>query len=292
LKAVERGYEVTGWTGQHPLWNAQFATESIDLLQYDQIAGKLDALKPDLIVNCAALANVEMAAQNPKLAHELNGVVPGILATEADRIGAKFIHISTDAVFDGIRGDYSETDMPNPLNAYAYTKLEGEKVVNKADLDAIIARVVFYGWSLFGQRSLAEFFYNHLAAEQPAKGYTDTLFTPLYVGHLAELLLRMAEKDLKGTWHVFGAESLSKYAFGVSMAQEFGFDQTLVSPVLTPAGDSAVTRSLRLTMKTDKLAEALGETLPTIDEGLKALHADHDNGLRAKIRALGERSRA
>ncbi|MGB4595941.1 MAG: SDR family oxidoreductase [Anaerolineaceae bacterium] len=292
LMAVERGYEVTGWTNRRTLPNAPFASESVDLLQYDQISGKLDALKPDLIINCAAIANVERAARDPKLAHSLNGVVPGILAAEAERINAKFIHISTDAVFDGICGDYAETDMPNPLNAYAYSKLEGELAVHKANPDAIIARVVFYGWSMSGQRSLAEFFYNHLEVEQPVRGYTDMFFTPLYVGHLAEILLRMAARDLKDTWHVFGAEALSKYAFGVSLAQEFGFDETLVSPVTTPDGEESVNRSLRLIMKTDKLTEALGENLPTIGEGLTALHEDLRNGLRERIRTLGERSEA
>lgn len=292
LLAHARGYEVIGWTNQHTLRNAPFATESVDLLQYDQIAGKLDALKPGLIINCAAIANVDVAAQDPKLAHEVNGLVPGLLAIEAARIGAKFVHISTDAVFDGIRGDYTETDMPNPHNVYAFTKLEGERAVYKANPDAIIARVVFYGWSLSGTRSLSEFFYNHLMAEQPVKGFTDMFFTPLYAGHLAEILLRMAAKDLKGAWHVFGAAALSKYAFGVSLAREFGFDETLVSPVSTPEGDESVRRSLRLTMKTDKLAEALGEDLPTIGEGLAALRTDLHNGLRDKIRALGEGSEA
>jgi len=292
LLAVERGYEVTGWTNSRTLTGVPFATATVDLLQYDQIPDLLDALKPDLIINCAAIANVDVAARDPKLAHAMNGVMPGVLADEALRVGAKFVHISTDAVFDGIRGEYSETDMPHPLNTYAFTKLEGEKAVQKANPEAIIARVVFYGWSLTGRRSLAEFFYNHLEAEQPVPGYTDTFFTPLYVGHLADLLLRMASKDLNGTWHVFGAELLSKYAFGVSLAQEFGFDETLVSPVLTPDGGEAIRRSLRLTMKTDKLTEALGEDMPTVNEGLAALHADFDNGLRDRLCALGKRSEA
>ena len=87
-------------------------------------------------------------------------------------------------------------------------------------------------------------------------------------------------------------DRLSKYAFGVSLAREFGFDETLVSPVSTPEGEESVRRSLRLTMKTDKLAEALGGDLPTIGEGLAALRTDLHNGLRDKIRALGEGSEA
>ncbi|NLW72342.1 MAG: SDR family oxidoreductase [Chloroflexi bacterium] len=290
LLTADKDYEVTGWTNQHSLSDVPFTTEQVDLTDFAAIPDKLDALKPELIINCAAIANVDAAARDTKLAHVVNGVVPGVLADEAARIGVKFIHISTDAVFDGVRGDYREIDMPNPLNVYAYSKLEGELAVQKANPEAIIARVVFYGWSLSGTRSLAEFFYNHLEAEQPVRGYTDMYFTPLYVRHLAEVLLKMAEKDLSGTWHVFGSETLSKYAFGVSLAHQFGFDPTLVSPVSTPEGEEDVRRSLRLTMNIDKLTEALGGDLPGVSEGLAALQADRDNGLRDQIRAIGEGS--
>jgi dTDP-4-dehydrorhamnose reductase len=97
--------------------------------------------------------------QTPTWLTSLNAVFPGELAAEAARRGIRMVHFSTDAVFDGTIGCYTETDQPNPINHYAFTKVEGERAVLAANPDALIARVNFYGWSLRGQRSLAEYFF-------------------------------------------------------------------------------------------------------------------------------------
>jgi len=193
------------------------------------------------------------------------------------------IQVSTDAVFDGTRGDYRETDTPNPLNIYAKSKLAGERAVAEANPDATIARVVFYGWSLTGSRSLAEFFYNNLSAGKPVNGFTDMFFSPLYVGHLAETLLDMLQKRLSGIYHVFAPVSLSKYEFGVRLAREFDLDANLIRPISALDSDLPTRRSLNLSMNTEKLQAALGKPLPNQTEGLRALHADFDSGLRRKL---------
>ena len=96
------------------------------------------------------------------LAGKLNAEVPGWLAGAAKGWGVPFVHISTDAVFNGETGNYTEEDATDPLSVYARTKLAGEQAVQAANPEAAIARTVFYGWSLSGRRSLAEFFFNQL----------------------------------------------------------------------------------------------------------------------------------
>ncbi len=98
----------------------------------------------------------------------------------------------------------------------------------QANPQAIIARVNFYGWSLNGTRSLGEFFYRNLSAGKNVKGFTDVLFCPLLVNHLVDLLLTMAEKDLKGLYHVVSSEHLSKYEFGCRIARLFDLDEKLI----------------------------------------------------------------
>jgi len=146
--------------------------------------------------------------------------------------------------------------------------------------------VVFYGWSLTGARSLSEFFYNNLTAGKPVNGFTDMFFSPLYVRHLAEALLEMLQKRLSGMYHVFATERLSKYDFGVLLANEFGLDASLIRPISALDSDLLTRRSLNLTMNTDKLQTALGNALPSQAEGLRALHADLDSGLRQKLLSL------
>lgn len=283
LLAQDMGYEVLGWTNSRPLVDAPFATRTVDFNNQQSLSRAFEAAQPDALINCAAQANVDAAEKQPEVAYRINAEAAGELAKLAREAGVPMIHISTDAVFDGTQGNYKETDIPNPLNTYAKSKLAGEHAVAQANPEAAIARVVFYGWSLTGTRSLAEFFYNNLTAGKPVNGFTDMFFSPLYVGHLAKALLEMLQKRLSGIYHVYSPESLSKYDFGVRLAHEFGLDANLIRPISARDSDLLTRRSLNLSMNTDKLQAALGKPLPNQNEGLRALHADLDSGLRQKL---------
>jgi len=286
LLAQEMGFEVLGWTNSRPLVNAPFSTRPVDFRDQHALAQAFEAAQPDALINCAAQANVDAAEKHPEHAFRVNADAAGELATLSRIAKVPMIHISTDAVFDGTQGNYRETDTPNPLNAYAKSKLAGEQAVAEANPDAAIARVVFYGWSLTSTRSLAEFFYNNLTAGKPVNGFSDMFFSPLYVRHLAETLLEMLERRLSGIYHVYAPESLSKYDFGLRLAQEFGLDASLIRPISALDSDLLARRSLNLSMNTDKLQAVLGKTLPSQAEGLRALHADLDSGLRQKLLSL------
>ena len=286
LLAQQSGFEVLGWTNSRSLVNAPFASSPVDFADRLALARAFEHAHADALINCAAQANVDAAEQHPEHAFRVNADAAGDLARMAHEANLPMIHISSDAIFDGVSGNYLETDAPNPLNTYAKSKLAGEQAVARSNPTAAIARVVFYGWSPTGTRSLAEFFYNNLKAGKPVNGFSDMLFSPLYVNHLAGLLLEMLQKRLSGVYHVFAPESLSKYDFGVRLAQEFGLDASLIQPISARDSDLPTRRSLNLSMNTNKLQAALGKTLPGVSEGLSALHADFDSGLRMKLLSL------
>ena len=283
LFAQTRGFEVLGWTNSHPLLNAPLETRCVDFRDPRILAEAFADAQAEMLINCAAQANVDAAEKQPEAAFRVNAEAAGELAKMAHGAGVPMIQVSTDAVFDGTRGDYRETDEPNPINVYARTKLEGERAVLAAYPQALAARVNFYGWSPTGKRSLAEFFYTHLRAEQTVKGFTDVFFSPLYVGHLAQLLLKMAEGRLEGLYHVFCPQAISKYAFGVSLARLFSLDETLINPTALQETPGGAPRSLNLSMNTDKLQAALNEPLPGELEGLQAFYADWQAGLPDRL---------
>ncbi len=99
----------------------------VDLLAAGAVERLLDQTQPDWVIHCAALANLEDCEADPALAEQLNTELPAKLAAHVARGGARLLHVSTDAVFDGQKGDYTEQDAPNPLSVYARTKLEGER---------------------------------------------------------------------------------------------------------------------------------------------------------------------
>jgi dTDP-4-dehydrorhamnose reductase len=268
LEAAGYGHEVTGVVNDHALKSTTFRVIRSDLLVPGAVERLIDETRPEWVINCAALAVVDACESNPDLAVKLNIELPEKLATIVGRGGARLVHVSTDAVFDGQRGGYTEEDLPNPLSVYARTKLEGEQAVAVADPEAIIARTNIYGWSLSGKRSLAEFFFYNLDEKKPVMGFTDVYFCPLLVNDMAQLLLRMLSKGLRGLYHVVSSECVTKYEFGVALAERFGLDASLIHPASVSESGLKAARSPRLTLSASKLARDLGEYTPALSPSL------------------------
>ena len=184
-------HTVFGTVNQHTLKTDAFTVVQPDLLAPGAVEWLLDATQPDWVIHCAALANLESCEANPSLGKQLNTELPCTLARHVARGGARMVHVSTDSVFDGRRGNYSEDDPPNPPGVYSRTKLEGELAVAEADPHAIIARVNLFGWSLSGKRNLAEFFFNNLSQGKQVMGFTDVFFCPVLVNDLAWIFVKM-----------------------------------------------------------------------------------------------------
>ena len=272
LVAFAQGYQVTGLSHTRLLKGVPFDLQQVDLLKIDHALITIAESRPDAIIHCAAIADLNTAESAPSLAYQLNCEAAGALAEAAFRWGIPFLHISTDAVFNGRTGGYREHDLVNPLSVYAKSKLAGEQLVMDKNPEAIIARVVFFGWSLSGERSLAEFFFNNLRSGNRIKGFTDTYFSPLYVEDLAEILLEMITAEMKGLYHVVSPQHLSKYDFGVLIARTFGFDPGLIEPVSMHDVKRGAERSMNLVLRSEKLQAALGHPLPSVDNGIERFY--------------------
>ncbi|PKO09711.1 MAG: hypothetical protein CVU40_10480 [Chloroflexi bacterium HGW-Chloroflexi-2] len=276
--------EVLGIANTSPLEGLPFEIQVMDLVNDNFEKDVLEAYKPDAVIHCAAIANLEECEKNPELAYHTNAIVPGEIAYQCRKRDVKFVHISTDAVFDGKSGNYSEHDITNPLSVYAKTKRAGEENVLNRNPDAIIARVNFFGWSLSGTRSLAEFFYNNLISKNPINGFIDVHFCPLYVSHLSDLLLEMVRADLSGIYHVVSSDQMTKYEFGCAIAKQFGLDHKLIHPISVTESNLQAERSLNLTLSTKKLSTDLNRSMPTALDGIKQFFDDYQNGYAQKIR--------
>ncbi len=288
LDAAAAGrYRVVGQVNRHALRGAPFTVLAADLARPGEFARVLAETRADLVVHTAALANLEACEKDPQISARLNGELPGEVAEACRSAGARLVHLSTDAVFDGLLGGCREEDPPNPQGVYARDKLAGERAVQAANPQAAIARVNFYGWSLSGRRSLAEFFYANLSEGRPVNGFTDVLFCPLAANQLGDILLEMLEKGLSGVFHTLSSEHQSKYAFGVALARRFGLDESLITPISVDQAGLLARRSPNLTLRVDKLEAALGRKMPGQAEGLERLHALWAEGRPQLIRTLG-----
>lgn len=281
-----REHQVFGLVHNNRVYTRAFTVQGGDLLDPGTAERLVAEIQPDWVINCAALAIVDACETNPVRAKKLNTELPAKLAAYVARGGARLLHVSTDAVFDGARGDYREDDAPNPLSVYAQTKLDGERAAAEANPDTLIARVNFYGWSLSGTRSLGEFFFNNLMAGKQVMGFTDVYFCPILVNDLAGLFLEMISRELTGLYHVVSSECTSKYDFGLALARQFDLDETLIMPTSVADSGLKAARSPRLTLCSDRLVGAIGEPAPGIDAGLEHYHDLYLQSYRERLRKL------
>ena len=283
-------HEVIG-VDRGTLRSAPFQVVRADLTQRNEIDSMIGSMRPDWLINCAALADLEKCEEDPVQARQLNVDLPGELAAACAKRNISFIHISTDAVFDGTReGAYTEEDEPSPPGIYSQTKLDGERLVQESNPGAIIARVNFYGWSLGGRRSLGEFFVNNLSEGKNVNGFTDVIFCPMLVNDTARLLLEMLQKKLRGLYHLVGAQPMSKYRFGVEVARRFALDATLISPQSVESSSLTAKRSHNLWLSTHKLSTDLGHEIPLFSTGLTEFYTQFQQGYPQKIRSYQQGS--
>ena len=271
---------------RNKLVDTPFEIVNADLLEPGVCSRLLDEVQPEAIIHTAAMANIDACESDPDGARLLNAEFPGQLAELCAKHAVRLIHISTDAVFDGTKdGIYTEDDTPNPLGVYAQTKLDGERNVLSANPQAAITRVNFFGWSLPGTRSLSEFFYNKLSTGQQAYGFTDVWFCTMFVGDLADILVRMLEDGLSGLYHAVGSEMLTKYDFGVKIAHQFGFDDRLVQPSSVEESGLKARRSRNLRLSVHKLSTDLSLEIPGVSTGIQKFYTQYEQGYPQKMRS-------
>jgi dTDP-4-dehydrorhamnose reductase len=282
-----REHEVIG-VDRGKLKSAPFPVVRADLTHRGVMDSVLDSTRPDWLINCAALANLEKCEQDPVQARNLNTDLPGELAVACAKRNIRFIHISTDAVFDGTKEGayaYTEEDEPSPPGTYSQTKLDGERAVTQVNSQAILARVNFYGWSLGGRRSLGEFFVNNLSEGKNVSGFTDVIFCPMLVNDTARLLLEMLQKNLTGLYNVLGPQPMSKYQFGLEVARTFGLREELISPQSVETSSLTAKRSHNLWLSIHKLSTDLGHEIPAFSTGLAEFYTQFQQGYPQKIRS-------
>ena len=281
-------HEIVG-VDRGKLVNAPFKILKSDLLDSGAVDSVLDSAQPEWLINCAALADLDACEENPELARRLNTDLPARMAKACKERGVSFVHISTDAVFDGEKdGFYTEEDAPNPPGIYSKTKLEGERAVFSENDNAIVARVNFYGWSLGGRRSLAEFFFHNLTNNKSMSGFTDVVFCPMLVNDTSRVLIKMLEKGMSGLYHLVGTQAMSKYQFGVEIARRFRLKEGEISPKSILSSSLTARRAHNLCLSTHKLSTDLGESLPEFSTGLNEFYAQYQEGYPQKIRSYAQ----
>jgi len=228
----------------------------------------LKKLNPDIIIHTASLTNVDYCEDHKEEAWTVNVNGTKNILVISERIGNKIVFLSTDYVFDGKNGPYSEEDEPNPINYYGRTKLECEKLIESSGLEYIIVRTtVLYGWKE-NRLNFVTWVINELKNGRKIKVVKNQFGTPTLADNLAEAILKLILHKKEGIYNIAGSSLINRYDFALKIAEIFNLDQKLIIPITNKELNQKAPRPKRGGLKTDKIKSEMNVKLLTIEEGL------------------------
>ena len=204
----------------------------IDITNRRSTYKKIVDISPDVIILTAAMTNVDQNEIDKELAIKINTEGPKNVLAACKKIDSKLIFMSTDFVFDGKKqGNYTEDDTPNPLSHYAKTKYDAELAIIHSEVEYIICRTaVLYGWNP-QKLNFITWLLEKLNNNEKLTIVTNQINNPTYVKNLAEIILKLVEKDTSGIYHTVGKDSFNRYEMALKCAEVFNYDTNLIVPI-------------------------------------------------------------
>ena len=195
-----------------------------NLIKYKFTKKNLEKIKEkyriEIILNCAGLTDIEKCEKNKKKAKLSHVHIIRTLGHVFGKTNLTFVHISTDHLFDGKKKYYKESSKTKPLNYYAVTKLQSEKIVKKKFKKFLILRGNFFGWGTARRKSFSDWIINSIVNKIEINLFSDVYFTPLNIQIFINIIFRLIEKKIYGTFNVCSNQRISKYQFGILISNK------------------------------------------------------------------------
>jgi dTDP-4-dehydrorhamnose reductase len=242
----------------------------LDLMDKDKVAALFHQISPNAVIHTAAMANIDVCENNKELAWKVNVEITETIAGLCQTKGIKMIVCSTDTVFDGEKGHYSETDLPAAVNHYAKTKIEAERIVLAASSKNVVARLsLVMGMPVMGKGNsfLAETI-ERLKRGEKVKFPENEIRTPIDVVTLGAALTELAGNDFGGIIHLSGNTRINRYEMAIHIAKTLGYDAGLVEGTNSNALAGRAPRPNDASMENGLAKSILKTPMLTLDEGL------------------------
>jgi len=270
--------------GENRLLNKDgYIYQSLDISIKEEVEEVFKKYRPDIVINTAAMTNVDACETKREecFAANVTAVKNIVEVLEGRKEGVKCIHLSTDFIFDGMKGSaYSEEDEPNPLSYYAITKLEGEKILQQSKIDwAILRTIIVYGIvDNMSRSNIVLWAKDSLSKGQKINVVDDQFRSPTLAEDLADACILAADKNATGIFHVSGKDIMSVLDLVYAVADYWKLDRSLINPIKSSTLNQAAKRPPRTGFIIDKARKILGynphsftEGLAILDEQLKAV---------------------
>jgi dTDP-4-dehydrorhamnose reductase len=241
--------------------------QKVDITQKNQVRESILSFFPDYIINAAAFTSVDKSETEKETAWKIN--VNGVenIALYAWTIDAGLIHISSDYIFDGKNGPYTENDTPSPIGYYGRTKLAAENSIRTTGVRyAIIRTNVLYGPAKYGRPDFVKWVINSLSSGSEIRIVTDQIGNPTFIDDLVGVINRIIEFKKEGIYNIGGPELISRFDFTKRIAQFFKLNQELIKPIITKDLLQPAARPLKSGLITLKAETELDYRASSIEE--------------------------
>ena len=227
----------------------------------------LEKEKPDVLVNTMGYSNIDFCELNKNDTEMLHVGVTEKICKLCENIGTKQIFLSSDYVFDGENGNYSEDDVPNPVNYYGLSKLKAEQLILKNPINTVIRTSVIYDWDY-----RARFFNSvikNLQNNQEVNATTDVYNSVTFLDNLVESIFKVITLNQNGIFHVVDSACVNRFEFAEMIAKIFRLDKNLIKTVsVQDEPKNIAKRPKNACLNNSKAKKELGLNFNTIEEGV------------------------
>jgi dTDP-4-dehydrorhamnose reductase len=258
----------------------------VALESVDELVRWMEELRPAVVVHTAGMTNVDACEADPERAQHVNVELAVNVAAACARTETRMVHISTDHLFGGTEAMVDESHPVSPVNVYGRTKAEAEARVLETLPSALVVRTNFYGWGPSYRRSFSDGILEALRTKQELVLFRDVTYTPILIQALVEAVHGLLDRGATGIFNVSGDRAMSKYDFGVKLAEHFQLDGRYLKPGSLKDLPELVKRPHSMSLCNDKTCSLLGRKLGGADEHLALLRKQESSASVKEIRAL------
>jgi dTDP-4-dehydrorhamnose reductase len=262
-------------------------SRNIDLESEDKLTRVFEELECQVVIHAAGLTSVERCESEPSLAQHVNVTLAENVAKACAALGINLVHVSSDHLFPGQEPLVTEDQLVAPLNVYGKTKAEAELRVREKNPQALLIRTNFFGWGTSYRNSFSDFVIQALRSGKEVTLYQDIFYTPILIETAAKAVHDLIDLKVEGgIFNIVGDDRVSKYDFGIAIADKFNLDPSGIVPGLFTNQPALTQRPFDMSLSNNKVISLLGRPVGGLQEQVALLHQQELTGLAQEIRRL------
>jgi dTDP-4-dehydrorhamnose reductase len=236
----------------------------LDLNDNNELELLLDKVKPEVVINCTGMANVDLCERFPEKSWRLNCMMPLLLAQKCSVRSIKFVHVSTDHFLNESRIKLKEVDHAAPINQYSFSKLNAERFIMAIDKKSLIIRANFFHFNFKSPKTFLDHLINGIKNGKTISSFSDVIFTPVSTSQLALYIKELVEIDFAGIVNISSSETLSKFEFHSAVLSALKLPTELHLPVALESIDLSAVRPHFMALDNTFLQKVLGVKVPSV----------------------------